>query len=108
MKETKEAPLDCCLECGGSLTKRKEHEQFVVAIPPVEPEITRYVTYSEYCSCCRQRVRSHHREQISDAIGAAGVVVGPRAKALAADMKHRLGLSYGKVCDLVMMPLGCK
>jgi transposase len=99
--ETKEAPLVCCPECGGSLTDRKEHEQFVVDIPPVEPVITRYVTHSGYCSHCRRRVRSRHPEQISDATGAAGVVVGPRAKALAADMKHRLGTSYGKVCELL-------
>ena len=29
------------------------------------------------------------------------MIVGPRAKAMAADMKHRFGLSYGKVCDLL-------
>ena len=101
VKETKKAPLDCCPDCGGSLTQRKEHEQFVVDIPPVEPEVTRYITYSGHCSCCQRRVRSRHPEQISDATGAAGVVVGPRAKALAADMKHRFGLSYGKVCGLL-------
>ena len=108
VKETKEAALDCCPKCGGSLTERKEHEQFVVDIPPVEPEITRYVTHSGYCSCCQQRVRSRHADQISDATGAAGVVVGPRAKALAVDMKHRLGLSYGKVCDLLEDAFGLR
>jgi uncharacterized coiled-coil protein SlyX len=35
VSETEEAPLACCPECGGSLTERKEHEQFVVDIPPV-------------------------------------------------------------------------
>jgi hypothetical protein len=42
-------------------------------------------------------MRSRHPEQTSQATGAAGVLVGPRAKALAADLKHRLGASYGKV-----------
>jgi len=101
VKETKEEPLESCPECGGELSERKEHEQYVVDIPPVEPEITRYVTHSGYCAGCQRRVRSRHPEQISEATGAAGVVVGPRAKALAADLKHRLGLSYGKVCDLL-------
>ena len=64
----------------------------MVDIPPVEPVVTRYVTESGYCMTCQKRVRSRHPEQISDAIGAAGVVVGPRAKALAADMKHRENL----------------
>jgi transposase len=108
VKETKKAPLECCPDCGGSLTQRKEHEQFVVDIPPVEPEVTRYVTYSGHCTCCRRRVRSRHPEQISDATGAAGVVVGPRAKALAADMKHRFGLSYGKVCGLLEDAFGLR
>jgi len=67
----------------------------------VEPVITRYVTYSGYCEQCGKRVRSQHPEQISTATGAAGVVVGPRAKALAVDLKHRLGLSYGKICELL-------
>lgn len=35
------------------------------------------------------------------ATGAAGVVVGPRAKALASDLKHRLGSSYGKVSEVL-------
>jgi hypothetical protein len=105
---TKEAALACCPECGGDLIKRKEHEQFVVDIPPVEPVITRYVTHSGYCPDCQRRVRSRHPEQISDATGAAGVVVGPRAKALAADMKHRLGASYGKVGALLNDAFGLR
>jgi transposase len=101
VKETKQEPLACCPECNGSLIDRKEHEQFVVDIPEVKPEITRYVTESGYCPCCKKRVRSRHPEQISDAAGAAGVIVGPRAKALATDLKHRLGVSYGKVCSFL-------
>jgi transposase len=99
--ETKEAPLSACPECGGTLTEVKDHEQFVVDIPPVQPVVTRYVTHSGYCATCRQRVRSHHPEQTSEATGAAGVVVGARAKGLAADLKHRLGASYGKVGEVI-------
>jgi transposase len=101
VKETKEGPLTGCPECGGPLTDLKDHEQFVVDIPPVQPVVTRYVTHSGYCAACRKRVRSHHPEQTSEATGAAGVVVGPRAKALATDLKHRLGASYGKVCEVI-------
>lgn len=99
--ETKPEPLACCPECNSEVTQRKEHEQFVVDIPPVKPIITRYVTESGYCQTCQKRVRSRHPEQISEATGAAGVIIGPRAKALAADMKHRFGVSYGKVCGLL-------
>lgn len=99
--EHKEVLLDCCPACGGEFLDPKEHEQFVVDIPEVQPRITRYLTQSGYCGRCRRRVRSRHPEQISAAMGAAGVVVGPRAKALAADLKHRLGISYAKVCTLL-------
>jgi transposase len=99
--ETKEAKLHGCPECGGRLREIRKHEQFVTDIPMIEVKTTRFITYSGYCGRCQKRVRSHHPEQISDATGAAGVLVGPRAKALAADLKHRLGVSYGKVSEVL-------
>ena len=108
VKETKVAPLQICPECGGSLSEMREHEQYVADIPVVEPEITRYVTYSGYCADCHKRVRSQHPEQTSPASGAAGVLVGPRAKALAADLKHRLGASYGKVSEALEDAFGLR
>ena len=90
VNETKTAKLPSCPECGGQLRERH---------PQVQPVITRFVTYSGYCHHCHRRMRSWHPDQISQASGAAGVVVGPRAKALAADLKHRLGASYAKVSE---------
>lgn len=104
--ETKEAPLPCCPECGGGLTDMKENEHFEVDIPPVKPVITRFVTHSGHCGTCSKRVRSRHPDQISTATGAAGVSVGPRAKALGADLKHRLGVSYAKAGDLLWTAFG--
>lgn len=106
--DTKAAPLPCCQECGGGLTEMKEYEHFEVDIPPVRPVITRYVTHSGYCGNCKKRVRSRHPDQISTATGAAGVSVGPRAKALAADLKHRLGVSYEKSSDLLWTAFGLR
>jgi hypothetical protein len=99
--ETKEAQLHGCPECGGHLQTIHRHEQFVTDIPVVEVKTTHFVTYSGYCTSCHKRVRSQHPEQTSQATGAAGVMVGPRAKALAADLKHRLGVSYGKVSEVL-------
>ncbi len=98
--------MAACPECGGPVTDVKDHEQFVVDIPPVEPRVTRYVRHSGHCAHCRRRVRSRHPEQISDATGAAGVVIGPRAKALAADLKHRLGVPYVKVAEVLAVGFG--
>jgi len=99
VQETKVAHLCGCPDCGGRLKEIRTHEQYVADIPVVKPILTRYVTYSGYCGQCHRRVRSRHPEQTSQASGAAGVQVGPRAKALAADLKHRLGASYGKVSE---------
>jgi transposase len=99
VNETKVTKLHGCPECGSRLKDIRKHEQYVSDIPKIQPIITRYVTYSGYCADCRVRVRSRHPEQTSQATGAAGVMVGARAKALAADLKHRLGGSYGKVSE---------
>ena len=99
--ETKVAKLQGCPECGGKLRDIHPHEQYVTDIPVVEVHTTRFVTYSGYCRVCHKRVRSRHPEQTSQATGAAGVMVGARAKALAADLKHRLGVSYGKVSEVL-------
>jgi len=101
LKETKVAKLQGCPECGSRLREIKKHEQYVTDIPVIEVETTCFVTYSGYCGRCHKRVRSQHPEQTSQATGAAGVMVGPRAKALAADLKHRLGVSYGKVSEVL-------
>ena len=108
VQETKVAPLHGCPDCGEKVKDLRRHEQYVIDIPTPQLITTRYITYSGYCASCRRRVRSHHPEQISEASGAAGVVVGPRAKALAADLKHRLGCSYGKVSETLNDIFGLK
>jgi transposase len=106
--QTKKARLHGCPECGGRLQEIHRHEQYVVDIPIPHLVTTCYITESGYCSYCHKRVRSHHPEQTSAAMGAAGVLVGPRAKALAADLKHRLGCSYGKVSETLNDAFGLK
>jgi transposase len=106
ISETKEAKLQGCPDCGGHLQAICRQEQFVSDIPVVEVKTTQFVTYSGYCTSCHKRVRSQHPEQTSLATGAAGVMVGPRAKALAADLKHRLGVSYGKVSEVLKDAFG--
>jgi len=99
VNHTKLAELSGCPSCGCALVDLKEHEQFEIDIPEVKPVITRYVMQSGRCPQCGKRHWMYHPDQISCATGAAGVVIGPRAKGLAADLKHRFGASYGKVCE---------
>ena len=96
---TVHVPLEKCPDCGGALEDHQEHENFQSDIPLPEPTHTRFVNESGYCPCCRTRFRSRHPQQVSTAGGAAGVSIGPNAKAVAADLHHRLGLPYAKVAD---------
>lgn len=93
----KVSDLSACPDCNGPLTDWQDHVQYEWDVPPVQPVLTRFRSRSGYCTRCKRRHRSRHDDQISEATGAAGVIIGPRAKALASDMKHHLGVSYGKI-----------
>jgi len=97
--ETIDVPLDCCPDCGGELQDRQTHEHVQSDLPLPKPSHTRFVTESGYCPRCKKRFRSRHPGQGSSAAGAAGTSVGPNAKAIAADMHHRLGVPYAKIAD---------
>lgn len=59
----------------------------------------RYFCQSGGCESCNKRVRSRHPEPHSEANAAAGVPLGPRLLSVA-DLKHRVGITYRKVCGL--------
>ena len=65
-----------------------------------------YVTESGYCPHCGQRPRSRHEGQVSDAHGAAGLHLGPNVLALASDLKHRLGVPFEKLSDVLETHFG--
>ena len=97
--QTLETPLCGCRECGGELKDIRSHEHHEIDTPVIGPTTRRFVTHSGYCACCKKRVRSRHPEQSSTAVGAAGVHLGPNIRALAADLKHRLGVPYAKIAE---------
>jgi transposase len=94
-----EAKLCACPHCGaGEFIDQSQIEQFIEDTPPVRPHVTRLTTYEATCVRCGQNVRSSHPLQMSLATGAAGVQLGPRALALAADLNKAKGLSMRKTC----------
>ena len=98
---TKKAELSGCPQCQCELEDVKEHEQYEIDIPVIRPIITLFLMLSGKCPQCGKRHWMYHPDQISRAVGASGVVIGPRAKALASDLKHRFGASYGKVSEVL-------
>lgn len=94
-------PLEMCPCCGGTVDEVRDHEQFVVDLPPVKAHVTRIVTQSGHCARCDRRVRTQHPAQVSTATGAARVSLGPNVLGLAADLKHRYGMAYRDVAELI-------
>jgi transposase len=52
--------------------------------------------FTSVVACCGRRHQGHHPYQTSDALGAAGSMLGPRAVALATQLNKELGLSPQK------------
>jgi hypothetical protein len=75
-------------------------EQIIEEIPPVKPVVYKVVTYRATCNQCGQ-VCSRHPLQTSDATGAAGVHLGPRAIALATALNKHHGLTMRRTCKIL-------
>ena len=102
LDEAIEVGLCSCPHCGGTQFKDQNAiEQLIEDIPPVRPHVTRLTVYQGTCVGCGQSVRSKHPLQMSLAIGAAGVHLGPRALAVAADLNKAKGLSMRKTCAVL-------
>jgi transposase len=98
--QSDDVPLSGCPGCGGEVEANQVQEHYQLDLPEVRPFWRRFRTYRGHCARCGIAVASRHPEQVSTAIGAAAVSLGPRAKALASDLKHRLGVPYRKIADL--------
>ena len=102
LDEDIEVGLCSCPHCGGTQFKDQHAiEQLIEDILPVRPHVTRLTTYRGTCVGCGQSVRSKHPLQMSLASGAAGVHLGPRALAVAADLNKAKGLPMRKTCAVL-------
>ena len=103
-----EVPLPHCPRCAGPVTDLQPIEQYVEELPPVQPLVTHLTTWQGYCAQCDCPVWSTHPLQVSSAVGAAGVFLGPRALALACDLNKDKGLSLRKTCAVLGEHLGLR
>ena len=100
---TEEAPLPpTCPDCGGPIVEDKVQAQYQVDIPrPIPVTVTRFNIHVGHCPTCGTRLQGRHPAQTSDATGAAAVQIGPNALGLAAELKHELGVPYGKTARIL-------
>jgi transposase len=97
-----DVPLpDACPHCGGQVEPMRVARQYQEDFPQPQPtHIVGYDVHVGRCRGCGRRVQPRHPEQTSDALGAAGVQLGPRAVALAAWLSKGLGLPASKIARL--------
>jgi len=91
----------CCPDCGGQVTLDEVVAQLQEELVPARPRMRRYDIALGHCKSCKRRVRSRHPEQTSDALGAAGVMLGARAHALAAWLHVGLGVPMAKTSKIL-------
>ncbi len=92
-------PLSCCPQCGGEVADVQAVKQVIEEIPPVELKVIGLTTFKGCCAKCGE-VRSTHPLQVSTAVGAAGVHLGPNALSILLQLQHRWHLSKRKTCQI--------
>jgi transposase len=106
--ETVEAPLEENCECGGEIEFERVAYQYQEELPEPRPIRRAVKVYIGRCKCCRRRHQGRHPCQTSDAIGAAGSQLGPRAVATVTQLNKELGLSPHKTAKALLQLAGIK
>jgi len=83
-----------CRHCGGEVVVDTVALQFQEELVPIRTRMRRYDLHLGHCTACNRAVRGRHPEQTSDALGAAGTMLGPRAIAVAAWLHVGLGARW--------------
>jgi transposase len=105
--EIYDAPLPpACPDCGGPLRRRRTAVQYQEELPVHRPVVRQFRIAIGRCRQCHRRVQGRHPWHTSDALGAAAVQRGPQAVALAVILNKQLGLSYGKITQLLRARFG--
>lgn len=100
------APLpESCGRCGGKVVGEETRAQYQEEIVR-RTIVRRFDVEIGHCPDCQHRLQGRHPLQTSDALGSASVTIGPEALVLAAELSKPLGLSYGKVAEVLEMGFG--
>jgi transposase len=102
--ETIPVPLpDQCPHCGGDhLFQDATSEPYQLEIPRTFL-VRKFVIARGKCRDCQRRVHGRHPRQTSDAVGAAGVQLGPHLQSAIAILNKESGLPHGKVKRILQL-----
>ncbi len=95
-----------CPDCGGVVERTGTIAQIQEDVPRTAPTVTRFLIEVGRCGGCARRLQARHPRQTSDAVGAAGVQVGPWALALGTALHYEAGLSFGKCAAVLAQTTG--
>ena len=95
-----------CPDCGGAVEVTRVASQYQEELPVVRPVVRRFDIEVGHCSQCQRRVQGRHVLQTSDALGAAGVQLGPGVVALVVELHTELGVPLAKVAHLLRTTFG--
>ena len=105
--ETHAAPVPvACPDCGGAVEVTRVASQYQEELPVVRPVVRRFDIEVGHCSQCQRRVQGRHVLQTSDALGAAGVQLGPGVVALVVELHTEMGVPLAKVAHLLRTTFG--
>ena len=105
--EPHDVPLPAaCPTCGERVQETHVAAQYQEDLPPVQPVVRRFDIHIGTCQGCHRRVQGRHPLQTSDALGAAGVQLGPHAIALAVQLNKQFGVSFGNIAALFRARFG--
>jgi transposase len=105
--ETYDARLPAqCPHCAGPVRQTRTASQYQEDLPVQRPLVRHFRIEVGQCRHCHRRIQGRHPLQTSDALGAAAVQLGPEAVALAVILNKQLGLSYGKITELLRHRFG--
>ena len=94
--EELDSPLVDRCKCGGEIEEERIEYQYQDELPEPRRLRRRFTVHIGKCRCCGRRHQGRHPYQTSDALGAAGCMLGPWAVALATELNKELGLSPQK------------
>lgn len=97
-----------CEVCQGQVRLVGKESQYQIDLPAIRTWTTEFVLHCGECVECGRRVIGRHPRQSSQAVGVAGVQIGPEVLSLATYLNKVGGLSYGKIATLLEQMAGLR